>query len=87
MSAPKQCRCGCGQEVGPKANYRMGHDARHASAVARAAAERGDLSDDAFAELPSDALKAKAKRIAATAVSKSTKAKSAAKTPKRGRNV
>ena len=28
------CRCGCGEAVGAKSQYRPGHDARHAAAVA-----------------------------------------------------
>lgn len=32
-----KCRCGCDAEVGPRSSYRPGHDARHASALAKKA--------------------------------------------------
>lgn len=35
----KGCRCGCGTPVSPKADYRPGHDARHAGIVARNAVD------------------------------------------------
>lgn len=58
------CLCGCGEVVSGKANYRPGHDARHASRVARRAA--GDLENAAqyMRELPSPALRHKALRQA-----------------------
>jgi hypothetical protein len=67
-STGANCGCGCGFPV--ERSYRMGHDARHAGLVARAAieyaAKRGmDYLDDALYEaLPSNALKVKAKKQA-----------------------
>lgn len=68
------CRCGCGEVITTRSVYRPGHDARHAGAVGRQVAREvmetgggaADLETDAdrFAVLPSDALKAKALRIA-----------------------
>lgn len=58
------CLCDCGEVVGSKANYRPGHDARHAGRIARQAA--GDLENAAqyLGELPSPALRHKALRQA-----------------------
>lgn len=68
------CGCGCGQEVNSK--YKQGHDARHAGEVARAAAETAlakgvDYSmDELYEVLPSQALRIKAKNMAARLVAK-----------------
>lgn len=56
------CACTCGEQVGPKAMYRPGHDARHAGAVARAIAADPKQTKALLATLPSDALRAKAQR-------------------------
>lgn len=73
------CYCGCGQSLTGKSFYKPGHDARHAGVVGRAAAEEilnaGRLSltpedDDAFADLPSDALVRKSKGIAANVLAR-----------------
>ncbi|QLF82743.1 hypothetical protein SEA_CICADA_63 [Microbacterium phage Cicada] len=57
------CLCGCGQNTGPKANYRPGHDAAHVSVLLGDFIAKGDLSQVALkpylAALPSDALKIK----------------------------
>lgn len=64
------CLCGCKGQI--KGLYKQGHDARHASAVAKRAiaalASDPDLNladNDLLAELPTDALKAKAAAIIA----------------------
>jgi hypothetical protein len=63
-SAPKPCGCGCGEQVGRRATYRPGHDARHASAVGlaifhrREGSPQQDVSD--LLEPLSAALRAKA---------------------------
>lgn len=58
------CKCECGQATGPKANYRPGHDARHAAVVARAIAENPRQAKSLLTALPSAALQAKAARAA-----------------------
>ena len=63
------CTCGCGAQV--KGLYKQGHDARHAGNVARAAIARliadpdTNLADtsDLVAELPTEALRAKATKM------------------------
>src|SRR4051812_38628717 len=55
------CRCGCGQQVGRGALSRPGHDARHASQVGRAMTAAGAADLVLLAELPSEALRAKAR--------------------------
>lgn len=57
------CRCGCGEQVGRGALYRPGHDARHASRVGRAMIAAGAEDPGLLAELPSDALRAKARAM------------------------
>lgn len=70
------CRCGCTQTVGKNSNYKPGHDARHASAVAQAAHDTGNR--DLLKTLPSAALRAKAQRkIDRLASPKSAKATNA----------
>jgi len=66
----RTCGCGCGEQVGRKATYRPGHDARHASAVARQVADLDPHGAEAAREvaalldsLGSDALRAKAGRM------------------------
>lgn len=56
------CYCGCGLTVGGrgKSLYRPGHDARHAALVGRLLAQ----GDNRLGDLPSDALRDKAERIA-----------------------
>jgi len=63
------CTCGCGAQV--KGLYKQGHDARHAGNVARAAIAKliadpdTNLADtsDLVAELPTEALRAKAAKM------------------------
>jgi len=61
-----RCLCGCGEPT--DRNYRPGHDARHASQVGRDIAEMGHPESEEverlLRSLPSDALRAKASRIA-----------------------
>lgn len=70
-----KCRCGCDEST--KSNYRPGHDARHAGQVGREIAAnyatKGFDRRTLLAALPSDALKAKAERIAEIAVEKANK--------------
>lgn len=79
------CKCGCGEATGKKSNYRPGHDARHAGNVGRAIAsasnEPGFDRRVLLDTLPTDALKAKAEGVAATAQAKIDKqhARAAAK--------
>lgn len=58
------CACQCGEQVGPKAIYRPGHDARHAGIVARAIAANPKQTKVLLATLPTPALRAKAQRAA-----------------------
>lgn len=58
------CTCGCGEQIGPRATYRPGHDARHAGAVARAIAADPKQAKTLLLALPSPALRAKAQRAA-----------------------
>jgi hypothetical protein len=66
----RKCNCGCGEAVAGKANYRPGHDARHAGQTGRAAVEAFDAgqghwdSKEFYMHLPSDALHDKALRVA-----------------------
>lgn len=68
------CGCGCGEMVPPKSNYRPGHDARHAGQIGREIAAnyavKGFDRRELLAKLPSDALKAKAEKIAETTIAK-----------------
>lgn len=79
-SARKTCRCGCkAQVVSKKATYLAGHDARHAGVVGRSLT--GNRSADAkrLAVLPTEALQAKAVRVAVTAKAKASAKKAKAK--------
>lgn len=64
---PALCTCGCGEPTTRR--YRPGHDARHAGRVGRALAGEAGLTADQsqrmLGELPSEALRAKALKIAA----------------------
>lgn len=62
---PQACRCGCKlQTIRPEALYLPGHDARHAGRVGRALiANPNDTSQ--LDQLPTDALKAKARGMVA----------------------
>ncbi len=75
-TAATHCRCGCGANVAGKRLYRPGHDARHASQVAKAIAAGG--STDLMQALPTSALQVKASnqvhRILARAEAKKIKA-------------
>lgn len=81
------CGCGCGENVPPKSNYRPGHDARHAGAIGRQIASHYVTGEPLYDRrdyldlLPSDSLKAKAERVAETAIAKieAKNAKAAAK--------
>ncbi len=68
------CKCGCGERVPSKSNYRPGHDARHAGQVARTIVAnyttKGFDRRTVLADLPSDALKAKAEDIAGKSIAK-----------------
>jgi len=57
------CRCGCGEQVGRRALYRPGHDARHASQVGRAMIAAGAEDPVLLAALPSEALRVKARAM------------------------
>lgn len=63
---PAKCLCGCGQDA--KSNYLPGHDARHASYVARSYVESLEFytsvtMDEALAVLPSEKLVRKAEAM------------------------
>ena len=55
-----ECRCGCGATVTKR--YRMGHDARHVTQLAKAVLAGQIQRRSATAKLDSDALKAKLAR-------------------------
>lgn len=65
-----KCLCGCGTNVHSKANYRPGHDARHAGQVGRLAVELFDSgqghwdSKEFYGDLPSPELRDKALAVA-----------------------
>lgn len=64
VSAFKLCRCGCGEAVAPKREYRPGHDARHAGQIARALIENDrDRAAEAARAALSGAMRAKVDRI------------------------
>lgn len=80
---PHDCLCGCGEVITTKALYRPGHDARQAGQVGREIAaimsgghdEDGQIKINTLLEmLPTEALKAKAQRVADTANRKNLKA-------------
>lgn len=59
------CLCGCGGVTNRNRNYRPGHDARHAGNVGRAVAAAAPADRKALLDaLPTDALKAKALKVA-----------------------
>lgn len=68
------CRCGCNLQVSKNRQYRPGHDARHASAiardVARQALETGTTDLSPVSALPSQALQDKAVRQATALIAK-----------------
>jgi len=68
---PGQCKCGCGAAA--RSHYLPGHDARHASYVVRAYLESLETYssvtlEQALAQLPTEALVAKADRRIAQAL-------------------
>ena len=69
-----QCRCGCGATVSKR--YRMGHDARHVTQLAKAVLAGEINRRAATAKLDSDALKAKLVRQLETAALAGAKSKS-----------
>lgn len=74
----RKCLCSCGENVGKKATYRPGHDARHAGNVGRLFAsldpdERAANGNSVLMSLPTDALRAKAAKIAQTILDKGEK--------------
>lgn len=75
--APVKCRCGCGDEANLGRSYRPGHDARHASAVARAVIEDKPGAQEAMDLLPV-ALKAKAARMVSNHATRAAKKQAAA---------
>jgi len=60
---PNLCWCGCGEQTGPKAFYRPGHDSRHVGIVARQVAE-SDEFNTITEQLPTKALQLKAWNMA-----------------------
>lgn len=81
----RQCLCLCGQNVAGKANYRPGHDARHAGQTGRAAVEAFDAgqghwdSKEFYGHLPSPELRDKALRVARKAIEKRARAEAQGK--------
>lgn len=76
----RNCACGCGEKVASKTNYRPGHDARHASTLARAAVGTGpSFARDLFKALPSPALQAKASAMLGRLEAKAAKPSKSAK--------
>lgn len=79
------CGCGCGEAVAGKANYRPGHDARHAGYVGREAVDAFDRgqghwdSKEFYGELPSPALRDKALNVARKIIEKRAKAEAQGK--------
>ncbi len=62
------CRCGCSEApTSTRTSYRPGHDARHAGNVGRAIALNPDLEVALLGELLTEALRAKAQRVASAA--------------------
>lgn len=84
VEVPAACRCGCGQSVGRRATYRPGHDARHAAAIARAAAAKPETweAEENYEDLLSAALRAKARKSAALLLAKAAKAEQKANADK-----
>lgn len=65
-AATGSCKCGCGAPTSNSRRlYRPGHDARHAGQVARAIAAGQVTLADGLAQLPSDALRIKARDMVA----------------------
>ncbi len=64
------CRCGCGRTV--KGTFAPGHDAKHASEVARQVVATGNVG--LIRELPTEALQGKATRIAQRIADQATQA-------------
>jgi hypothetical protein len=60
---PDLCWCGCGEQTGPKAYYRPGHDSRHVGQVARQVAA-SDEFNSITEQLPTKALQLKAWNMA-----------------------
>lgn len=73
MSTNKNCICGCGQVTSVRANYKPGHDARHASDVAQQIADNPRRKTALLHTLPSPALRAKAERAAERLTAKTPK--------------
>ncbi|WP_341998586.1 hypothetical protein MRBLWH7_000350 [Microbacterium sp. LWH7-1.2] len=81
------CACGCGQEVGKRAMYRPGHDARHVSVLVaelfNTIQDGGKVTKQMIASsaksLPSAALQAKFTRAAERLVAKAEAPKPEAK--------
>lgn len=74
----RACQCGCGESTSSsKTFYRPGHDARHAGIVARddaASAQEGHERQFSYEDLPTEALRTKARAMAERLVAKATKA-------------
>ncbi len=60
IATERKCLCGCAQTVGKNSNYKPGHDARHASNIAKAVHDTDNR--ELLKTLPSVALRAKAQR-------------------------
>lgn len=82
----RRCNCGCGEATSStKTQYKPGHDARHASAVARRIVEgnlHGDAAEAELAKLGSDKLHHKAAAMVNRLLEKANKPAKAPKAPK-----
>lgn len=82
-----ECKCGCGELANKNRDYRPGHDARHAGVIGRAmatefAANRADKAEALLVQLPSAALRIKAKGVALKAAEGKSRTRKATKSPK-----
>lgn len=77
------CKCGCGELANKDRDYRPGHDARHAGNIGRAMAAEfalghADKAEALVLQLPSAALRAKARGVALKAAEGKTRRPKAA---------
>ena len=84
-AAPVQCRCGCGATVTKR--YRMGHDARHVTQLAKAVLAGQINRRSATAKLDSDALRTKLVRQLETAAAAAALAGAKSKSDKAGKST
>lgn len=97
VAAFPNCNCGCGEAVqSKKAQYRPGHDARHAGTIGRAMAETQDSKARAnlLGRLPSEALRVKAQGAFEKALEKAERksanslvGKGQRRRPAKGKNI